>query len=262
MLFRTTLLALGAALAFSGSALAQDATTDADKPELDVVACQSRDKAAEAKAQAVAQAFSAAFQSADRAKVLALVPDMEAVMATAPAPYYLERCDDHINVYTRNMTAALMVGVMAAGGDKDGKTKLNINLSGPTPYATIAHGLGWVYADRKDYARCIAMLEDGLKRDPFDEVMIAEHLFCLGQAGRSEETIETADKHLNNFMLGLSDMGKAAILRRKGYALIELNRWDEAEAAYKASLKLDPKNQIAKNELIYIQQEKKKLKGA
>lgn len=45
-----------------------------------------------------------------------------------------------------------------------------------------------------------------------------------------------------------------------GYALIELNGWDEAGAAYKASLKLYPKNQIAKNELIYIQQETKKLK--
>ncbi|MFT3996831.1 MAG: hypothetical protein QM667_05440, partial [Asticcacaulis sp.] len=228
MMFRIASIALCAAVAFSGSAFAQDATTGDDKPASNVVACQTRDKAAEAKAQAVAQAFSGAFQAGDRAKVLALVPDMEAVMATAPTPYYLERCDGHINVYTSNMTAALMVGVTAAGG-KDDKSKVNINLSGPTPYATIAHGLGWAYADRKDYGRCITALEDGLKRDPFDEAMIAEHLFCLGQAGRNEETIETADRHLNNFMLGLSDPGKAAVLRRKGYALIELSRWDEAE---------------------------------
>ncbi|MDC7684796.1 tetratricopeptide repeat protein [Asticcacaulis sp. BYS171W] len=259
MFFRTITVALCAALAVSGSAQAADDKDDA-APLLNFP-CQTHDKAAEAAAQTVADKFTTFLNKGDRPGILNMVPEMEAVMAVAPAPYYAERCDTTITVYTSNMSASLMIGVMAAGG-KDDKTKTNINLSGPTPYATLAFGLGWAYADRRDYGRCITVLEDGLKRDPFDEAMIAEHLFCLAQAGRNEETIAAADKHLGNFMLALSDPGKAAILRRKGYALIELGRWDEAEKAYKESLKLDPKNEIAKNELIFIKEQKKKQKAS
>lgn len=262
MFFRTTTVILCAALILAGGALADTTGQGGVTPRLNISPCQTPDKDAEAKAQAVADKFQAALRAGDRPGILNLVPEMEAVMATAPAPVYLERCDSNINVYTSNMTAALMVGVMAAGGDKDDKAKINVNIAGATPYAIIAFGLGWAYADRKEFGLCITVLEDGLKRDPFDEAMIAEHLFCLAQAGRNEETIEAADQHLGNFMTGLSDPGRAAILRRKGYALIELNRWDEAEEAYKESLKLDPKNQIAKGELTFIKQQKKKLKGA
>ena len=40
--------------------------------------------------------------------------------------------------------------------------------------------------------------------------------------------------------------------RCMGYALIEQGRYDEAEALYRACLKLDPGDAKAKNELAYI----------
>ena len=42
------------------------------------------------------------------------------------------------------------------------------------------------------------------------------------------------------------------MLRNRGYALTELRRLDEAQAAYEASLTLDPANALAENELRYI----------
>lgn len=48
------------------------------------------------------------------------------------------------------------------------------------------------------------------------------------------------------------------VLRGMGYALIELGRLDEAERAYEASLVLEPTSELAKKELTYIQQARKR----
>lgn len=42
------------------------------------------------------------------------------------------------------------------------------------------------------------------------------------------------------------------MLRGRGYILVELKRLDEAEASFNDSLKVEPKNPIAVNELRYI----------
>jgi cytochrome c-type biogenesis protein CcmH/NrfG len=41
-------------------------------------------------------------------------------------------------------------------------------------------------------------------------------------------------------------------LRKKGYALTELGRLDDAEVAYRDSLRSQPGNPVAENELAYI----------
>jgi hypothetical protein len=43
------------------------------------------------------------------------------------------------------------------------------------------------------------------------------------------------------------------MLRGEGYALVDLNRLDEAEAAYKESLKVDPDHGHALEELKFIE---------
>jgi tetratricopeptide (TPR) repeat protein len=47
-------------------------------------------------------------------------------------------------------------------------------------------------------------------------------------------------------------LDRARVLRTKGFSLIELNRLDEAQAAFEASLKLEPDHRGAMNELTYI----------
>ncbi len=47
---------------------------------------------------------------------------------------------------------------------------------------------------------------------------------------------------------------KPLVLRGIGFALIELDRLDEAQLAFEASLEMEPTSELARNELIYIQQ--------
>lgn len=47
---------------------------------------------------------------------------------------------------------------------------------------------------------------------------------------------------------------KPLVLRGIGFALIELDRLDEAQLAFEASLEVEPSSELAKNELIYIEQ--------
>lgn len=54
---------------------------------------------------------------------------------------------------------------------------------------------------------------------------------------------------------------QGAALRCQGYALIELHRYDEAEACYRGVLALDPKKARAQNELRYIAEQHAKAKG-
>ena len=51
---------------------------------------------------------------------------------------------------------------------------------------------------------------------------------------------------------GLKDRDRARLLRGKGFALTELGRLDDAEAAYQASLTSEPGNERALKELDYI----------
>ncbi|MES2291557.1 MAG: hypothetical protein V4530_17660 [Pseudomonadota bacterium] len=47
---------------------------------------------------------------------------------------------------------------------------------------------------------------------------------------------------------------RAVALRRQGFALSELKRWDEATKAYQHRFKYEPDNAVALNELKYIEQ--------
>lgn len=51
---------------------------------------------------------------------------------------------------------------------------------------------------------------------------------------------------------------RAVALRGQGYALVELGRWDEAEAAYRKSLTHEPDSPLAKGELTFIRDQRPK----
>lgn len=55
---------------------------------------------------------------------------------------------------------------------------------------------------------------------------------------------------------GIKPMQQGAALRCQGYALIELHRYNKAEARYRAALALDPKDAKAQNELRYIAEQR------
>ncbi|WP_294204628.1 tetratricopeptide repeat protein [uncultured Sphingomonas sp.] len=71
---------------------------------------------------------------------------------------------------------------------------------------------------------------------------------------RSAAAAKIADPQIRVFQEG-------AALRCQGYALIEMQRWDEAEARYRQALVLDPNDAKAKNELTYIAEQRAKAKS-
>jgi tetratricopeptide (TPR) repeat protein len=79
---------------------------------------------------------------------------------------------------------------------------------------------------------------------------IIERGAALMALRRWPEVLANEDKGLKAPELGGPE--KARLLRGRGYALTELNRLEEAQAAYQESLKLDPDSELAKHELTYI----------
>lgn len=84
---------------------------------------------------------------------------------------------------------------------------------------------------------------------------LAERAYLVGKLGDRAKSLQIyqdamvlAEKYPSSAYL------KPLILRGIGFALIELDRLDEAEQAFNQSLQLEPGNELARNELRYIEQ--------
>jgi tetratricopeptide (TPR) repeat protein len=80
--------------------------------------------------------------------------------------------------------------------------------------------------------------------------LLGERDAALAALHRPADALADSDEGLR--LPQLTDSHRARFLRGRGFALTELNRLDEAEAAYNDSLKIDPNNPIALRELQYI----------
>ncbi len=80
--------------------------------------------------------------------------------------------------------------------------------------------------------------------------LFSEKGAALSALKRFDEALATFDTGLQ--IANLSDADRARFFRGRGYALTELRRLDDAQKAYEDSLKLDPGNALAQNELQYI----------
>jgi tetratricopeptide (TPR) repeat protein len=88
-------------------------------------------------------------------------------------------------------------------------------------------------------------------------LLVSETATAMQQVGRNAESLALVDAALADFgLLAMEDMEKALLQRRRGYALVEMGRYDEALTAYRTSLTLDPTNRLAANEIAYIEERK------
>jgi Flp pilus assembly protein TadD len=72
----------------------------------------------------------------------------------------------------------------------------------------------------------------------------------LARLNRLPEALTAYEDGLK--LADIDDGGRARMHRGRGYVLTEMGRLDEAEAAYRESLKFEPGNKIAIGELDYI----------
>jgi tetratricopeptide (TPR) repeat protein len=126
------------------------------------------------------------------------------------------------------------------------------------PYPVLGLMLGSYYVEIGKPRDALRVLDATLSLSPLPKErlgttvpdLLSERAIALAGLKRWKDALTSYDSVLrlpqvDNHMRGVAHRGR-------GFALVELGRLDEAEAAYKASLKVDPGNKIALGELDYI----------
>jgi tetratricopeptide (TPR) repeat protein len=218
-----------------------------------IVDCQTHNAAQEKADQALAMTAIDLMQAHDVAKLDALMPDLKTALGHAPdKPSLPERCGDILIIYTDQMDEMLSLAALLNGHEKEmGAAKVEQREA--LPYALLAFIVGWIDYEHADYAGAHEAYAKGLRNDPDYNALVMEDTLTLAGLHRSDEALTQFDAYLARNH-DLPDEMMANALRKRGYVLVELGRWDEAEAAYKDSLKLMPDDETAQSELEYIGQ--------
>lgn len=108
-------------------------------------------------------------------------------------------------------------------------------------------------SERKDFAGALAQLTELESIAPASAGTLIEKGYIQNGLKKFDEALTTYQVAVA-LSLKYKSQGpfRAPALRGLGFSLIELHRLDEAEQAFKASLDIDPGNQLARNELAYI----------
>lgn len=125
-------------------------------------------------------------------------------------------------------------------------------------YANCLQAQAFIRVEKQDYAGAVALLENLAKLAPYSANAREEMAAALNRLGRFEEALasyktsyQLAERH------GSQKPFRGIALRGMGFALIELNRLDEAEQAYRQDLEIEPMNKLALGELAYIERLRK-----
>lgn len=111
--------------------------------------------------------------------------------------------------------------------------------------------LGFIAVGDRDYNTAIAWLDKAYALEPSNPKIALEKAQALMGLKRHAEALNLF-KQASAVGPFTSGADAARGLRGQGFVLIELGRHEEAEDALKASLKLDPNSDMAKNELLYL----------
>jgi tetratricopeptide (TPR) repeat protein len=101
-------------------------------------------------------------------------------------------------------------------------------------------------------------LDQAIAIAPYWSDPLAEKGFLLNQTGRPREAL-VAYQHaieLQNTFDNAANQDKAIAWRGLGYTYVELGELDKAQHAYEESLRIDPGNAIATDELEYIRKQR------
>lgn len=170
------------------------------------------------------------------------------VLDRAPASYPLQEVRGDKTIIRYDPEAG--VGGLVLGEPRSGGPNVEYRFNA---YGMAAFLLGSYAVDQRDSDAALGFLNRGLAMQPGNPMIAGEKNTALTLDKDWAQGLETVDAALNGPMK-LSDADRARLLRARGFDLTELNRLDEAEQAYKLSLKLEPGHRGAMNELTYIAQ--------
>jgi Flp pilus assembly protein TadD len=196
----------------------------------------------------------AAIQDFNKGRYPALephLPKLRAVMDHAPASFpRIEMRGEAAIVRADGQSfpaLSLLAMVMAANEKHNAHVVPGVNIY---PLASLMLAS---YANEQGKTdEALGWLDKGLALQPDCPDLMTEKGFALNKQRRPADALAMYEHGLAVAREG--DPVRAFLLRGKGFALIELKRWDEAEQAYKDSQKIDPASPIAKSELTFIAQ--------
>jgi tetratricopeptide (TPR) repeat protein len=126
-------------------------------------------------------------------------------------------------------------------------------------YGEALHRKAFIAAAQAKYAEGLKHVRNEIANRPYAAIAQTEHGFILNKLGRPHEALEAYEKAAELSVLYASNRPAHAMsLRGVGFSLIELGRLDDASAAFERSLKIEPNNKLAMNELEYIRKLKQK----
>ena len=222
--------------------------------KIDAIPCRFHDTELEQADRDRAVKALTAMQGQDLAAVDAMMLDLHAALARAPdAPAKPELCGDSLEIYSDDLNDLLKTNALLAGDPA--VANLKGVLKGAMPYGSLGFIIGWIEYEHADYVSAERDYARGLLNAPADPNLEGQYALTLCKLSRPQDALASDDAFLAAHS-DLSDLDRAALLRKRGYALVDLNRLDEAEAAYNQSLTLDPNNDTALGELDYIRQQR------
>ena len=193
-----------------------------------------------------------------------MVSDLQKVVANAPARWPMIDHQPGLTTIRLNDTSAAMVVMLAvaasAKGQADSEAGKAVVMT--NTYGTAAFLLGSLAVEKRQPEEALAWLDRGLTFQPDNQLLVTEKGSAMILQHRFAEALAFYDAQPPlDLLTGLANPNaEARILRSRGFCLTELNRLDEAEAAYVKSLELEPDHGGAKAELDYIR--KLKVGGA
>lgn len=245
----TTFKAIMAVALLSSAALPAQGLAQAAPPALDQKAFAKQ----EAKDRKVVEK---ALRATSFAELEPMVPDLQKVIANAPAHWPVVDRQPGVTTIRVNDAAtslAVLVAVAAAADGQPAKAQ-NKAVAAFNTYGTAAFLLGTLAVEHRQPEEALVWLDRGLAFQPDNLLLVTEKGSALILRHRFAEALAFYDALPPMDLLDTlaNPDGEARVQRSRGFCLTELNRLDEAEAAYLKSLELEPDHGGAKAELAYI----------
>ncbi len=168
--------------------------------------------------------------------------------------------DGKIYFCSRGPAETLMYLLGVAADNNAGKGRGDAVALGPT-WANGYYGKAYALIELNRFDEAAVALDRALELSPANPQFLSERGYLYRASREWDKMLASNQAALEHVPLApesLRDAERARALRGAGYALIELDRLDEAERHFRDSLKIEPKNQVALGELDYIKQLRKK----
>lgn len=211
--------------------------------------CAESDFASEDADQQVLERAMADLQSSGYSGLARHLDALNAVLARAPSCYpQIERRDGQTIVRASDPSEFLAVSLVLAAAPGAGQIVMR-----PNTYADAALYLASNAVEMRQFDAALSYLDRGLALQPHNQFLMLERVSALMGLRRMQDAEAALRAALGDPALSLT-LDRARFLRNHGVVLIELGRLDEAEAALSESIRLEPNNPGARNELQYIAQ--------